>query len=225
MPLFLEESGDIQLGEIQALLAAVESSADRFGPFHPSTLSVLNKLAVALGRAGEIDRAIGLLDRALDHLTCAFGPEHPVRVDALSTLGAILFEQRHLEQAGVILREVLECRVRHAGVNHANSLAAKGDLAAVLFELGQDEEAGSLEREAFESARTHLGKTHPVTCVLAWHRTLSYERCRDLDSARGVMINELAWLLAEAPSGLEADQNIIRAMLAERLNWDAASAC
>jgi hypothetical protein len=133
-----------------------------------------------------------------------------MRVDALSTLGAIMFEQCHLEQAGVILREVLECRVRHAGMNHANPLAAKGDLAAVLFELGQDEEAGSLEREAFESARTHLGKTHPVTCVLAWHRTLSYE---------------LAWLLAAAPSGLEADQNIIRAMLAERLNWDAASAC
>jgi tetratricopeptide (TPR) repeat protein len=225
MPLFPEESGDIHLDEIPALVAALESSADRFGPYHPSTLSVVNDLAVAFWRAGEIDRAIGLLDRALDHLTSSLGLEHPMRVDALSTIGAILFEQRHLEQAGVVLREVLECRVRHSGADHANSLAAKGDLAAVLFELGEDEEAGSLEREAFESARTYLGKTHPVTCVLAWHRTLSFERCRDSDSARAVIVNELAWLLAEDPSSLEKDQNAIRTMLAERLNWNVANPC
>jgi tetratricopeptide (TPR) repeat protein len=225
MPLPVGDPGDIQSGEIPALAAMLDSYTDRFGPCHPDTLAVVNKLAIAFWRAGDINRAIGLLDQGLDRLTSSLGREHPTRVDALSTLGAIMFEQRHLEQAGMILREVLECRIEHAGANHANSLAAMGDLAAVLFELGQDEEAGSLEREAFESARTHLGKTHPVTCVLAWHRTLSYERFRDPESARGLIVNELAWLLAEAPSGLEADQNIIRTMLAERLNWNAASAC
>jgi len=211
--------------EIPALLAALESSADRFGSYHPSTLSVVNKLAVAFWHAGEIDRAVGLLDRALDHLTSSLGTEDPLRVNALSILGRIMFDQHHVEQAGAILREVLECRVRHAGSNHPDSLAAQGDLAAVLFELGQDEEASELERNAFESARTHLGKTHSVTCVLAWNRTLSYERRRDSASARAVIVNELAWLLAEDPSGLEEDQNTIRTMLAERLHWNTASAC
>jgi hypothetical protein len=37
--------------------------------------------------------------------------------------------------------------------------------------------------------------------------------------------DELAWLLAEDPSDLETDQNIVRAMLAERFDWDAARAC
>jgi Tetratricopeptide repeat len=166
-----------------------------------------------------------LLDQALDYLTSTFGEEHPMRVDVLSTLGEIMFEQRHLEQAGMILREVLDCCVRRSGANHASSLAAKGSLAAALFDLGHEEEAGSLEREAFESAQAHLGKTHPLTCVLAWNRTLMHERRRDLDSAREVIINELVWLLAEDPSGLEADQNTIRTMLAERLNWDGARAC
>jgi tetratricopeptide (TPR) repeat protein len=211
--------------EIETLMAVLDSHKDLFGPFHPQTLAVVNTLAIAFWRAGDIDRAIGLLDQTVDRLTSSLGREHPMRVNVLSTLGEIMVEQRHLEQASVILREVLECRVRSAGANHAKSLAAKGDLAAVLFELGQDEEADAIEREAFESARTYLGKTHPVSCVLAWNRALSYERCQDLDSAQEVIINELAWLLVEMPSCLETDQSTIRRMLAERLNWDAAKTC
>jgi tetratricopeptide (TPR) repeat protein len=225
MPPLLGDSDEVQLAGIQALVAILESSADRFGPYHPNTLSVVNELAIAFWRAGEIDRAIGLLDRALDHLTSSLGPQDPMRIDVLSTLGAIMLEQHRLEQAGMILREVLECRVRHAGANHPDSLAAKGDLASVLFELGQDEEACLLEGDALESARKHLGKTHAVTCVLAWNRALSYDRVRDSESARAVIVNELAWLLAEDPSGLEEGQNTIRTLLAERLNWNAASAC
>jgi hypothetical protein len=49
-----------------------------------------------------------------------------------------------------------------------------------------------------------------------------FERRRDLDAAREVVVNELVWLLAEDPSRLEADQNTIRTMFAERLSWDSA---
>jgi tetratricopeptide (TPR) repeat protein len=212
------------VSQIQTLVATLDLYSDRFGPYHPDTIEVVKELAIAFWHAGEIDKAVGLLDQALDHLTSSLGTEHPARVDVLSTLGEIMFEQRHLEQAGTILREVMECCVRNSGANHPSSLAAKGSLAAALFDLGCEEEAGFLEREAFESAQTHLGKTHPVTCVLAWNRTLMFERRRDLDSAREVVVNELVWLLAEDPSRLEADQNTIRAMLAERLNWDSARA-
>jgi hypothetical protein len=110
-------------------------------------------------------------------------------------------------------------------LDHPCTLSAKGDLAAVLFELGHEEEAALMEREAFESARIHLGKTHSVTCVLAWNRALSYESCGEADSARRVFADELAWLLAEDPTDLEIDQNVVRAMLAERFDWDAARAC
>ena len=198
---------------------------DRFGPYHPDTLAVAKQLAMALWRGGDGNRAIGLLDRTLDQLTSCLGHEHPSRISVLSTLGEIMLEQHHPEQAGTVFREVLDCCVRRAGATHASSRAAKGDLAIALFELCQEQEARSFELDAFESARTHLGKAHPVTPVLAWNRTMMYERSRDLDSAREVMVNELVWLLAEVPSCLGPDQNAIRAMLSERLNWDAAKAC
>jgi tetratricopeptide (TPR) repeat protein len=225
MPLARYEKRLGDAGEIRALLAALESNQHRLGPHHPDTLCVVNQLADAYWRAGQIDRAVGLLDQVLDQLTSSLGPDHPRRVDVLSILGRIMFEQHHPDQASMVLREVLECRVRYAGANHPDSLAAKGDLAAALFELGEDEEAVRLQTEAYESARTHLGKTHSITCVLAWNRALNYEQGRELDSAQALIVNELAWLLAEDPSSLEEDQRAIRSMLAERWNWNTATVC
>jgi hypothetical protein len=129
------------------------------------------------------------------------------------------------DQAAGLLEQALYHFTLVFGANHPRTLAAKGDMAAVLFELGQVEEAGLLERDAFESARMHLGKAHAVTCVLAWNRARGYERSGDLDSAKRLFADELVWLLAEDPSVLEADQNIIRTMLAERFDWDSAKAC
>jgi tetratricopeptide (TPR) repeat protein len=210
---------------VVSLLDALDAHTCLFGADHPGTLGVAHELAIALWCAGDIDGAVDLLQQVLHRATSSLGSDHPLRVDVLTTLGEILVDQRHLEQAGAIHREVLEHRVRNMGDNHPNSLAAKSDLAAVLFELGQDEEAAGLEREAFESARAQLGKTHSVTCVLAWNRALNYERRGDRDSARKLFTEDLVWLLAEDPSGLHPDQNIVRRMLAERLNWDSARAC
>jgi hypothetical protein len=215
----------IDSAEIPGLVATLDSHTTQFGPDDPQTLTVACRLAVAFWSAGYIDRAIGLLDQAVDLLTASLGREHPMRVDALSTLGEMVFQEGHAEQAGVIHREVLECRLQHAGANDPDTLAAKGDLATVLFALDQEDEAEQLEREAFESAQVHLGKTHSVTCVLAWNRVLSYERRGQLDSARKIVAGELAWLLPEDPASLESNQTAIRGMLAKRLNWDSATAC
>ena len=212
-------------GSVVSLLDALDSHTNLLGAEHPQTLAAAHELAIAMWCAGDVDGAVDLLEQVLDRATFSLGSDHPQRVDVLTMLGEILVEQRHLEQAGAIHREVLEHRVRNMGGNHPNSLAAKSDLAAVLFELGQDEEAAGLEREAFESARAHLGRAHSVTCVLVWNRALNYERRGDSDSARRLFTEELVWLLAEDPSGLDTDQNIVRGMLAERLNWDSARAC
>ncbi len=134
-------------------------------------------------------------------------------------------ESGQLEQAGVIYREALELCIRNSGGRHPNSLAAKGDLATVLFELGQTTEASCLELQANADARLYLGRVHPVTCVLAWNRLLRCETGGDADSARAILIEELAWLLTHEGEPLSSDQETIRTMLAGRLNWDSAGAC
>jgi eukaryotic-like serine/threonine-protein kinase len=219
---------DYRLGdsvELETYVAALRSCTKEFGPCHPRTLTAARRLAIAFWLAGYTDQAVGVLDQALDFVALTLGSEDPMRVDLLSTLGEILFEQGHLEQAHGIQREVLEYRIRHSGPNHSASLEAKGDLAAILYELGQNEEAGRLEQEAFEDARAHLGKTHSVACVLAWNRAMSFERSGNLDSARSIIVSELAWLLVAEPSRLEPDQDAIRTFLARRLNCAEATAC
>jgi tetratricopeptide (TPR) repeat protein len=211
--------------EVEKLFAALQRHSEVFGPHHPRTLEVVHSLAIALWQSGNIHGAVDLLHQALDRLNSSFGKEHAARVDVLHTLGQITLEQGQLEQAAAIFREVLECDIQRGGPNHPSSLEAKGDLAAVLFELGQNEEAESLETEACQSARQHLGLFHSVTTALSWNRALSFERRGDLDSARGLFIHELSWLLLEDPCGLDPGQNIIRTMLAERLHWNAAPAC
>lgn len=211
--------------EIEGHVATLSLCTAEFGPSHPRTLIAAKTLATAFWNAGYTDQAIGLLDQALDILASTVGSEHSMRVDLLSTLGEILFEERHLEQAEAIQREVLEYRIRNSGPNHPSSLEAKGDMAAMLYELGRDEEASRCEREAFEEARTHLGKTHPITSVLAWNRAMNCEGRGDWQSARSIIVSELAWLLAAEPSRLEPDQNAIRNLLERRVNWAGAPAC
>jgi len=211
--------------ELEGYVATLRFCEEQLGSSHPHTLTAANRLGIAFWQAGYSDRAIGLLDQALDRAAAALGSDHPLRVDLLGTLGEILFEQRQLHQAQAIQREVLANRIRHSGENHPASLEAKGDLAAMLYELGQIEEAGQNEQEAFEGARAHLGSAHTVTTVLAWNRAMSCERLGDVDSARRIIVNELVWLLSAEPSRLEPDQCAIRTLLEERLNWAAAPVC
>jgi hypothetical protein len=213
------------VAEIHRLIAELDWQTGKSGPFHPQTIEVALRLSIAFWCNGEINRAIGILDQALNGLASSTRPDHPVRLEILSTLAEILVEQSQWEHAAVIYREVLDLCIRRSGENHPSSLAAKGDLAMVLFELGQTGEATRIESQACEGARIHLGRTHPVSCVLAWNRALRCETNGDADAARSIVVGELAWLLAEADETLAADQQTIRTMLAKRLNWGSASVC
>jgi hypothetical protein len=211
--------------ELEGHVALLDMCMDLIGPCHPQTLTAAKGLGIAFWRAGYADRAIDLLEETIARATKKFGADHPARLEPLCLLGGIMLEQQHLEQSAAIFREIVECCTRRSGANHPSSLAAKGDLAHVLFELGEAEEAGSLEREAFASARTHLGRSHPVTTVLAWNCALRCKKQGDPDSARSIVVTELVWLLAEDPASLDADQNAIRTVLSEELNWDTARSC
>lgn len=166
----------------------------------------------------------GLWDM-LEVNTDLFGAHHPRTLDVAYRLATALWHANDMAGSAALLNQALHCLTRSFGKNHPMTLCVKGDLAAVLFELGKEEEADSLELEAFESARTHLGKTHTVTSVLAWNRAMNCERRGELDAAREVVSHELTWLLTEDSSRLQEDQHIIRAMLAQRLNWDRATTC
>jgi tetratricopeptide (TPR) repeat protein len=216
-----QTGGPLAIGD---LLAALQSSSARLGPYDPYTIKVANKLAIALWGAGRIEQALMLLDQALAGLTST-GSEHPIRGDILCTLSEILIEQGEWERASAILREVLELCIRRSGAGHPSSIAAKGDLASVLFAAGDSVEATQLESEAIDSARSYLGKEHPVRSVLAWNRLRRCDDAGDAEAAGRILVNDLLWLLSANDAGLDTDQQTIKTMLAKRLNWSSAPRC
>ena len=206
------------------LFEALGRTTAQFGAFHPRTLGVANRLAIAFWKIGDIPQAVGLLEQAIE-ASAGSGQDYAVRSQLLCTLAEIMVEQASWERAAMLYREVLESSVRRFGSNHASSLTAKGDLALVLSELGEMAEACELEQEAWESARKHLGKTHPVTCVLAWNRSLRLESNGDGNAARAILVNDLAWLLTEDDANLETDHHVVKAMLAQRWGSECAAVC
>jgi hypothetical protein len=169
--------------------------------------------------------AVAYLWEALEASTDRLGAHHSETLAIAHTLAISLWHAGDMQNAATILNKAVDRLTSSLGINHPATLAAKGDFAAILFELGRDAEGSLLESEALESARAHLGKVHSVTTVLAWNRALNCERSGDLDTAREIITSELTWLLTESPLLLEEDQNTIRTMLAERLEWDDPPAC
>lgn len=209
---------------IPGLFDLLDQSTSQFGAFHPQTLDVVNRLAVAFWKIGDIPQAIRLLEQGIEE--CAHsGLDHPIRSSLLSALAEIMVEQTHWERAAMLYREVLEACIGHFGSTHESSLAAKGDLAVVLFELGRAKEASELEQQAFASAREHLGKTHPLTCLLAWNRAVRLEDHGDRNAARTILIDDLVWLLAEDDTRLKTDHLTVKTMLARRMRWRSATIC
>jgi tetratricopeptide (TPR) repeat protein len=211
-------------GSIPDLLDVLDRTTSQLRAFHPQTVDVVNRLAIAFWKIGDVPQAIGLLEQAIEAIACS-GPDHPVRSSLLCTLAEIMVEQARWDRAAMLFREVLDVCIRRFGSNHASSLAAKGDLALVLFELGQANEASELEREASESAREHLGKRHTVTCVLAWNRAVRLENNGDANAARTILVDDLVWLLTEEDANLETDHLTVKAMLAKRWGWQSAAVC
>lgn len=162
---------------------------------------------------------------ALESNTDLFGPHHARTLEVAHRLAVALWRVEDMEGAATLLSQALYCLTSMFGANHATTLTAKGDLSAILYQLGHHGQAEALEQEALEGARTHLGKTHPVTCVLAWNRSLNYKRHGNFEAERETITNDLTWLLARDSSELEDEQRLIRTMLAERLNWDNPKMC
>lgn len=209
---------------IIGLFDELDRNTSQLGAFHPLTLATINRLAIALWKAGDAPQAADLLDQAIQAAP-SFAPGGHVRCSLLCTLGEVMVDQSRWEEAATTYREALQSCVRCFASKHPRSFAAKGDLAGILFELGEAAEAAELEQEAWEGAREHLGGSHEVTCVLAWNRARRLEENGDGNAAQTILVEHLSWLLTADDANLESDHQTVKALLARRWGWQTAKAC
>jgi hypothetical protein len=93
-------------------MAALDLSTAQFGPFHPHTIGAVNRLATAFWKAGDTNRAVGLLDQALDGMASSSS------LAAEGDLAVVLFELGKANEASEIERDASDRARMHLGKTH-----------------------------------------------------------------------------------------------------------
>lgn len=128
------------------LEAELEACRTALGDKHPSTLRVMNNLAVTLVDKGDLLRALVLQKQVLKWCCRMFGAEHPKSLAAMVNLAITHCALGDMAQARVLEEMVLDVRQRNLGDDHPATLSAMGNLAVTINNLAVDlRNAGHLD--------------------------------------------------------------------------------
>jgi hypothetical protein len=120
--------------ELPAMVATLCSYESWFGPYHPQTLGLMTTVAIAYWKAGEVQYARPMLERAVIDLGRHVDRNHDLRLRAIVTLKDILLAQRDYDRAAAVEKELLDCQTELLGSDHPDTLATRADLATILLE-------------------------------------------------------------------------------------------
>jgi hypothetical protein len=116
------------------MLATLDWHESRFGPYHPQTLGWMTHVAIACWRAGQVQYARPLLEKAVADLGRHVDRNHELRLQAITTLKDVLLSEHEYGRAAEVERELLERQTELLGSDHPETLATRADLATILME-------------------------------------------------------------------------------------------
>jgi tetratricopeptide (TPR) repeat protein len=155
--------GEIAAGRLLVHVAAVTAHAERLGAAPLLSVSVLNKIAVGLMDAGQLDTSRPLFDRALRVARAQLGPDHPDTLRTRSNLATWLGEAGRVQDAAGQFERLLADQARVLGPDHPATLTTRGNLATCLGRAERVQKAaGQFERLLADRAQV-LGPDHPDT--------------------------------------------------------------
>jgi len=100
---------------------------------HPTTLMLINNLAVLLQTNGNLDEAEALFREALEAHREGLCPRHPDTLISINNLAAVLMQKKgELGEAEALFREALEAKRDTHGTRHPDTLMSINNLAVLL---------------------------------------------------------------------------------------------
>ena len=130
---------------------------------HPSTLTSMTNIAVALDDQKRWADAEELLRSVFEIQQRVSGPEHSDTLVTAHNLASVLRHQGRYAECEKIQRNVLDIRQRVFGPEHRLTLLIKHGLASTAYQSARYAEAERLANEALEVQRRVLGSEHPDT--------------------------------------------------------------
>jgi len=149
-----------------------ELTRRRFGDLHVETLGALVTLAHAATTAGDLGRALDLLERAVVRYHSLLGDDHPFTLAATAGLAGVVRAGGGHVEARRIDQEALHGLRRSVGADHPFTLACANGYATDLFGLGERQEAQQIAADTWQRSHLLRGAEHPDTLACAWNAVL-----------------------------------------------------
>ena len=131
----------------------------------PSTLSIMNPLALAYGAADEREKSTATLEEALRLETARLGPNHDYTLATMNNLAARYRDAGQSARALPLFEETLRLTRAKFGPDHVGTLVTMGNLATAYLNAGRPAEAVSLNSELLGLMKKNLGPDHRHTLV------------------------------------------------------------
>ena len=208
------------------LLKAVAEDKHTFGEEHPSTLTKMNDLAVALHAGGDLEAARVLHTQVLEIRRRLLGPEHIETLTSMANLARTLYRQDNLAGARRLAEQALAMRRELLGEADPDTLESMYSLALILFAQRELERARELQQQTLTQRRHILGQDHPDTSASLHHLAEIHHAQGDLAAAHTLFAAALAGrqaILGEAHPGTLATMDALAATLATQGNPTEAS--
>ena len=165
----------------QALQALYERSARARGERDPTTMQVLNNLAILLGRMGEAKLGRDYMERLVPMRVQVLGADHEDTLDSLHNLAVMRIMTGDSEGALALQRQLVETQTRRLGAEHPQTLGERGNLASMLTDSGKPKEALPIALAVLEARTRVLGADNPQTLRAKLNLSTLYARLGQFD--------------------------------------------
>jgi serine/threonine protein kinase len=168
---------------IEFLTWARDTRQGKLGPDHPDTLGSMGNLAEGYRTAGQLAKALPLLEETLKLMKAKLGPDHPDTLTSMNNLALSYQDAGQLAKALPLLEETLKLRKAKLGPDHPATLTSMGNLAEGYRAAGQLDNALPLLEETLKLTKAKLGPDHPDTLSSMNNLAGGYRAAGQLDKA------------------------------------------
>ena len=182
------EMGEFDQAEV-LFRRLLEQSENDLGQLHPTTLDLMQELALTLRQQNQIDDALKLYDRLI------IGMEKNYGENSLSTLLAKINKATaymyagDFTQADTMTADLLPKMIKHVGPMHQYTLALRNIRGGALDNVGKWDEALALYQESLDLFLQSESKDNFNTINIPHNMAVIYNKQKKFDSANEIYTN------------------------------------
>ncbi|MCX7545867.1 serine/threonine-protein kinase [Marinicella gelatinilytica] len=169
-----------QMGEVhqaeKLFRSELEKAKTVFGESHPTTLSLIQELTLALQETNKIDEALELYDTLIEGMKQNYGENSASTFVAKMNKATTYMYAGDFAQADVMTAELLPKMIEHIGPMHQFTLTLRSIRGGVLDNTGQLDEALAMYQETLDLFLQSESKDNYTTLIIPHNMAIVYNK-------------------------------------------------